>query len=80
MYRELTVARVRGHEEEDHVEVLFLESARIYRLPRARPDFDELLGRLREGETVQVAFTPPDGDVIDDVQAPASPQTGEIDD
>jgi hypothetical protein len=65
---ELTVAAVRGSEEEDHVEVLFLESARIYRLERARPDLDELLGRLREGRRVRVVFTPPDGDVIEDVQ------------
>jgi hypothetical protein len=68
--RELTVARVRGSEEADHVEVLFLESARIYVLERARPDFDELLDRLREGRRVRVAFTPPDGDVIEDVVVP----------
>lgn len=67
MYRELTVASVRGSEEADHVEVLFLESARIYVLERARPDFDELLGRLREGQKVRVTIAPPDGDVIEGV-------------
>ena len=69
MHRELTVAHVRGSEAEDHVEVLFLESPRIYLLERARPDFGELLGRLREGRRVRIALTPPDGDVIEDVQA-----------
>jgi hypothetical protein len=63
--RELTVAAVRGS---DHVEVLFLESARVYRLDRARPDFDELLGRLQEGRRVRVTTAPPDGEVIEDVQ------------
>ena len=76
MHRELTVARVRGSEEEDHVEVLFLESARIYLLERTRPDFDELLGRLREGQRVRIAVAPPDGDVIEDVQA-CPPQSGD---
>lgn len=69
MDRELTVASVRGSEEEDHVEVLFLESARIYTLSRKRPDFDELLGRLREGQRVRITTAQPDGDVIEDVQA-----------
>ena len=68
MYRELTVAHVRGSEDEDHVEVLFLESARIYVLQRTRPDFDELLGKLREGQRVRIAVAPPDGDVIEDVR------------
>lgn len=79
MYQELTVARIRGSEEDDHVEVLFLESARIYVLERARPDFDELLGRLREGERVRIAVAPPDGDVIEDVQA-CAPQSGDTHD
>jgi hypothetical protein len=70
VYRELTVAAVDGAEDEDHVEVRFLESARIYLLPRSRPDFEELLGRLREGTRVLVAVTPPDGDVIDHVRDP----------
>jgi hypothetical protein len=81
VYRELTVAHVRGSEEEDHVEVLFLESARIYRLERARPDFEELLGRLQEGRHLRVAFTQPDGEVIEDVQdATATPTSGGSDD
>jgi hypothetical protein len=67
--RELTVAQVRGSDEEDHIEVLFLESARIYLLERARPNFDELLGRLHEGQRVRIATTPPDGEVIEDVEA-----------
>ena len=70
MYRELTVAAVDGSEGDDHVEVRFLESARIYVLARSRPDFDELLGRLREGKRVLVAVTPPDGDVIEGVRDP----------
>ena len=70
MYRELTVADVHGLEEEDNVEIRFLESARIYVLPRSRADFDQLLARLREGKRVRVAFTPPDGDVIEDVRDP----------
>jgi hypothetical protein len=69
MQRELTVARVRGSEEADHVEVLFLESARIYLLERARPDFDQLLDRLREGQRVRITIAPPDGDVIEEVLA-----------
>lgn len=68
MHRELTVARIRGSEEADHVEVLFLESARIYVLERARPDFDQLLARLREGHKVRITTAPPDSDVIEDVQ------------
>lgn len=68
MFRELTVAHVRDSEKDDHVEVRFLESARIYTLSRERPDFDELLDRLQEGRRVRVVFPPPDGDVIEDVQ------------
>jgi hypothetical protein len=61
VHGELTVARVRGSKEEDHVKVLFLESARIYLLKRTRPDFDELLGRLREGQRVRITVAPPEG-------------------
>lgn len=56
--------------------MLFLESARIYLLERTRPNFDELLGLLREGQRVRIAVAPPDGDVIEDVHA-CPPQSGE---
>lgn len=79
MHRELTVAHVRGSEDDDYVEVLFLESARIYLLERKRPDFAELLSRLREAQTVRIAVAPPDGDVIEDVQA-SPPQSGDTHD
>jgi hypothetical protein len=69
VYREFTVAGVRGSEDVGHVEVLFLESARIYRLEKTRPDFDRLVGRLREGERVRIAVAPPDGSAIEDVQS-----------
>ena len=68
MYRDFTVAGVRGSEDVDHHEVLFLESARIYRLEKTRPDFDKLVGRLREGARVRIAVAPPDGSAIEDVQ------------
>jgi hypothetical protein len=71
--RALTVAAVRGSEEEDHVEILFLESARIYRLERARPDFEELLGRLREGRRVRITTVAPDSDVIEEMEVLAEP-------
>jgi hypothetical protein len=71
--RALTIAAVRGSEEEDHVEILFLESARVYRLERARPDFDELLGRLREGRRVRITTVAPDSDVIEEMEVLVEP-------
>jgi hypothetical protein len=69
VYRELTVAQVRGSEEDDHVEVLFLESPRIYTLSRKRSDFDEVLARLAPGRPVTVGLASLDADVIEDVRA-----------
>jgi len=71
VHRELTVAQVRGLDDAgaEYVQVLFLESARIYLLARARPDFEDVLTRLREGERVRIATAPPDGDVIGEVEA-----------
>ena len=70
--RELTVASLREPEEADHVEVLFLESARFYRLPRAHAGFDEVLGLLRraleEHRTVLVEQPSTDSDVIQGAQ------------
>lgn len=69
VYRELTVAHVRDSEEDDHVEVRFLESARIYTLFRRRSDFDEVLARLAPGRPVTVGLASLDADVIEDVRA-----------
>jgi hypothetical protein len=71
--RALTVAAVRGSEKEDHVEVLFLESARVYRLERGRPDFDELLGQLREGQRVRLTTVAADSDVIEEMEVLPEP-------
>jgi len=74
VYRELTVAHIRSREDADVVEVLCLESARIYKLPRDQPGFDRLLERLREAEAeqraVQVGLASLDSEVIEDVRAP----------
>jgi hypothetical protein len=74
VYRDLTVAYIRTPDRADHVDVLFLESARIFKLARGRDDFDEVLTRLRaselEGHPVRVMLASFDSDVLDDVRAP----------
>jgi hypothetical protein len=74
VYRELTVARIRTPDNADYVEVLFLESARIYELSRDRPDFAELFGLLQraelEGRPIKVGFGSLDSDVIEVVPSP----------
>lgn len=73
VYRELTVAQVRGPDELDQVEVLFLESARIYTLSRKLSDFDEILARLAPGRPVTVGLASLDANVIEEVCAGAGP-------
>lgn len=67
--RRLTVARV--HEKPDHATVKFLESARIYRMPRTNPDYVRALRDLRaaaaSGTTVRVRLVEPNGEVIESV-------------
>lgn len=57
-----------------YVEVLFLESARIYRLDAGRAGFDDALRTLQDaearGSTVVVALESIDSDVIEDVRTP----------
>ena len=71
-YREMTVARVREPSGADHVEVVFLESARFYKLFRTHPHYETLLERLQDasakGRGVRVRLTSPHGDIIEDVQ------------
>ena len=50
---------------------MFYETARIYRLLRANPDYEKALRRLRAAATamtpVRVRFLVPNGEVIDSV-------------
>lgn len=68
----MTVAHIREDAQPDVVEVMFLESARFYRLPRSSPNFNALLACLREAEEtrnpVQIALVSPGGDLIADVK------------
>ena len=67
----MTVAHIREPEGRDYCEVVFLESARFYRLLRANPAFGEIIGRLRNamsmGRPVKVVLAAVNSDVIEDV-------------
>lgn len=66
--REMTPAHLREPKGAEFVEVMFLQSARIYRLFKKNPKYDEICGRLREAVeakcTVRVQLSAPQGDVI----------------
>ena len=55
-------------------DVMFNESARIYRLPRSLAGYDGFLRLLREanatGGAVEVRLTAPHGEVIESIKAP----------
>jgi len=75
-YRAMTVAQIREQKGADHVEVVFLESARIYRLPRQNPAYDEALRLLRDAlannRALQVGLASLDSDIIEEIQEPGS--------
>jgi hypothetical protein len=66
----MTVARVfdRG---EDGAEVIFLESAMFYRLPKGTPAFDSTLAALKSaqanGQPVRVNIAPDSDNIIESV-------------
>lgn len=68
----MTVAHVRSGPGDAFVEVLFLESARPYRLSTGHPHFDRLLGLLRRAiappRVVKVHLASLDSDVIQGVR------------
>ena len=70
-FREMTAAHLRERKGAEHMEVVFLESARFYRLPKAQPSFDRILGLLRDAVAkrcvLKVQLASPDSDVIEDV-------------
>ena len=67
-----TVAKVVETKDADFQKVVFLESARFYKLMRSNKNFDCSLGILREAEknqsTVKVWLTEPHGDIIERVE------------
>jgi hypothetical protein len=69
--RQMTVARLR--EAGAHVDVMFYESARIYRLQRDNPAFNATLRELRaaigSGAPLRVRLATPHGDVIEGAKA-----------
>ena len=73
--RLLTVAQVRA--QGDRADVLFFETARIYRLPKSHPDFDAAVRLLRAaagaGTPVRIRFVEVNGDVIESVHAGGPP-------
>ncbi len=68
----MTVARVREPPGADHVEVMFYESARFYRLPRAHPSFATSLRLLEEaaatGRQVAIGLASAENDVVVEVR------------
>ena len=76
--RIMTVAKVWERQEAAFVEVVFLESARFYKLARENPGFREALALLQQasadGMAVEVELTEPHGDIIQDVRR-AQPKT-----
>jgi hypothetical protein len=70
--RVMTVAQIREHEGNEPDEILFLESARFYKLPKESSARDALLSTLRQaraaGRTVEVTLLSIESDVIEDVK------------
>ncbi len=71
-YRRMKVANIRERKGADYAEVVFLESARFYRLPRETPSFDEILMKLRDalakGRALEVWLASPESEIIEQIQ------------
>ena len=72
IYRDMTVANIRDEAGSDHVAVVFLESARFYRLNRNHPKFNKALSRLRDAlgqqRMIKIGLESLDTDVICEVR------------
>lgn len=71
-YREMRVAHIREPRGADYAEVMFLESARIYKLLKRDPNYEENLRLLREAmakrHVLKIGCASPDSDVVEEVQ------------
>lgn len=72
-FKDMTVAHVREPAGAEFVEVVFLESARFYKLFKENKNFQRILHELRQAAEqhgkVRVFLNASEGDVIEDVQA-----------
>jgi len=73
VYREMRVAHIREREDSKYLEVMFLESARIYKLFKENPAYNEtvreLWAALGKKCAVQVRCVAVESDVIEEVRA-----------
>lgn len=73
-YREMRVAHLREPKGAEYLEVMFLESARIYKLPKSNPKYNGILRLLRDaaagGRVVKVQFASPSSDDLEDAEEP----------
>lgn len=71
-FREMTPAHVREMPGAEFAEVMFLESARIYRLFKKNPRYREILKGLREAiakeRAVRVRLDQPHGGIIEELE------------
>lgn len=72
VYREMRVAHLRERKDAEYLEVMFLESARIYKLAKGNPAYSEIVGELRSALgkkcAVQVRCAAAESDVIEEVR------------
>lgn len=73
VWLEMMPARVREREGADHVDVAFLESARLYKLFRSHQRFAEAVARLQDAVStrkgVRILLASLDSDVIEEIQS-----------
>lgn len=72
-FKEMTVAHVREMPGAEFAEVMFLESARIYKLVKKNPRYEEIVKRLHEaiakGRVVRVRLDQPHGGILEEIEA-----------
>lgn len=68
----MTVVNIRKRNEEDYVEVVFLESARFFKLLKSNPKYEKTLRSLQDAmhnqQVLTVQLATPNSDVIDEVR------------
>jgi len=67
-FRDMTVANIRRNDDADFVEIIFLESARFYRIMKKNSDCRDMLGKLEralsDSKPMRVGFESIDSDTI----------------